>query len=129
MADRCVPETGGRTPKKLARRWVTESEPIAFGICGLTPAEFMKMTPAEFRAVANARITDRNEEYKLYDRQNAKLCNIIARGLGLQVENRTPEERDFMLMRDDREIDPAASQKKMKAGLMMWSNNIKNGGT
>ena len=87
------------------------------------------MTPAEFRAVANARITDRNEEYKLYDRQNAKLCNIIARGLGLQVENRTPEERDFMLMRDDREIDPAASQKKMKAGLMMWSNNIKNGGT
>lgn len=48
-----------RPTKNLAQGWVDATEPVAFGICGLTPQEFEKMTPAEFRTFLEARVPKR----------------------------------------------------------------------
>jgi len=46
----------GRTIRSFARELIQEVEPIAFGVCGLRPAELWNMTPAELLAVIEANI-------------------------------------------------------------------------
>ena len=51
---------------------------MAYGLCGLTPEQFGHMTPARFYRIAEAKIKERNEEWKFMDRLNAVHCAVLA---------------------------------------------------
>ena len=88
------------------------------------PAEFRRLTPAEFYAVAVGRIKDRNDQYDFHDQLNAKQCVVIAlSGNVTMKDGRVPTERDFLLHPSD-EPD-TQSEDNIRNGLIMWSNAIK----
>lgn len=41
--------------KKLVTAWIDAVEPVAYGLCGMSPAELWDTTPAELFAIVKAR--------------------------------------------------------------------------
>ena len=70
-----------------------ESEPIAFGECGLTPQEFEAMTPAEFSVLLDSRRSQQRQVFDFYDTLNALSVRMSVGG-SCKVE-------DFKLIRTE----------------------------
>ena len=99
---------------------MTESEPIAYGICGLMPVEFRKLTPAEFGAVVYARIKHRDQEREFIDARHAFDCAIAVQ---LQYPEARPKLAEFMLIKPV--ANESADPEMMNTMWTAWANLAK----
>ena len=60
---------------------IREYEPLAYGIGGLTPGEFMSMTPAEFGSYIQARIKREEEIIKMENDRIGLICATLQNGI------------------------------------------------
>jgi len=72
---------------------------LAFGLCGLTPAQFSRLTPAEFFQIAQAKIEQRNEEWRFQDVLNGVQCSLLA-NINRSSSTRPYAVEDFRVMKD-----------------------------
>ena len=54
---------------------------LAYGIGGLTPAEFGDLTPADFMPYINARIKREEEQIKMENERIGLICSILQNGI------------------------------------------------
>jgi hypothetical protein len=68
-------------PEKTFREIIAEYEKLAYGIGGLTPAEFGDLTPAEFVPYINARIEREKELIKMDNERIGTICAVLQNGI------------------------------------------------
>jgi hypothetical protein len=90
------------------------NEGIAYGLCGLTPGQFGRMTPAEFYAIAQARIEQRNEEWRFLDILNGVQCSLLA-NINRSASASPYKAEDFRIMQDKKRADPDELVRKLGA--------------
>lgn len=84
-------------------------------MCGLTPAQFRRLTPAEFAVIARAKIRQRNEEWRFQDVLNGVRCSLLA-NVNRSASSRTYTPDDFRVTRDQEERKtPEQIMKAMEA--------------
>jgi len=54
---------------------------LAYGIGGLTPAEFGDLTPADFMSYINARIKREEEQTKMENERIGTICAVLQNGI------------------------------------------------
>lgn len=84
------PGSGG---EKTFREILGEYERIAYGIGGLTPAEFGDLTPAEFVPYIDARIEREKEQTKMENERIGLICATLQNGIPVVMVRKTTANR------------------------------------
>ena len=103
---------------------IREYEPIAYGVGGLTPDEFMSMTPAEFGAYITARI---KREEEIVERDNTRIgliCATLQNGIptgSLKEGAKTHRPSDYFGVAEpeNKKVDPQMIYNSMMAWTAM----------
>lgn len=106
---------------------------MAYGIGGLTPAEFGDLTPAEFVPYINARIEREKEVIKMENERVGLICATLQNGLPVimvKKSTNTHKPSDYFGKPDEK---PATEARESKIGkiyntMMAWVGATSKGG-
>jgi hypothetical protein len=103
---------------------------LAYGIGGLTPAEFGDLTPAEFTPYINARI----EREKVENERIGLICATLQNGIPVVMVKKTGNERkpsDYFGNGEKKSAEPEVRKGKIQGIydiMMVWVNATSKGG-
>jgi hypothetical protein len=76
------------------------NEDIAYGLCGLLPEQFYRLTPAEFFKIMKGKIAEAKRQRDIFDALNARQCLNRSRLAG---DDKSTLE-DFMIYREKKKM-------------------------
>lgn len=116
-------EVSDKAPKSLVQTYKESYEKHAYGLGGLKPSEFSKMTPAEFELFITARVDYRDSEMRFTDAQFATLKSLM---LGIAGKKNTP--KDFLIMQNPASEAPSEEEVLENMKKTMHDMMIATGG-
>jgi hypothetical protein len=106
---------------------------LAYGIGGLTPAEFGDLTPAEFVPYINARIEREKELIKMDNERIGTICAILQNGIPIgfiKKGAKVHHPSEYFGSVEKRSADPTERKGKIQGiydTMMAWVSATKGG--
>jgi hypothetical protein len=99
---------------------------LAYGLGGLTPAEFWDLTPAEFRTYIQIRDEWRIKEMEIENQRFGQICATFANVFRNKKEKSSPYvSSDFLSMRKQEPEQKANRLEQFYNAMMAWSRRSK----
>ena len=103
---------------RFSREWIEAIEPLAYGLCDLSPDELWHLTPAELKAKVDAKLKIRKFDQEFQDMQNGVLCALIANvNRGADTDPFRPA--DFMITKQETEKEVDMTPEQIATKLKM----------
>ena len=119
------------TKEKTFSEIITECEKLAYGIGGLTPAEFGDLTPAEFAPYINARIEREKGITKMENERVGLICATLQNGIptiSVMSSNVKHKASDYFGSPDATKETRKSSVSKIYDTMMAWGRATSKGG-